>query len=169
MLIHLGHEPGAARTMASLVMWTTLVSLPLGGRVIEVVGFVTPTMLVSLSLAAIIVLVVPLGVAPAALCVAFGLFVGVPGGALMALISEAVTAENRGPGLGVFYTWYYVGMTAAPALAGWTRDSSGSASAPVIFAAVMLAGVVLCVGCLRGLQRSWPIQGGQRPGPSDRA
>jgi MFS family permease len=76
----------------------------------------------------------------------------------MALSAEAVSPDNRGPGLGIFYTWYYVGKTVGPALAGWTRDISGSPAAPVILGAVMLIGVVLLVGTLRILQTYWPIE-----------
>ena len=72
--------------------------------------------------------------------------------------AEAVSPGNRGPGLGIFYTWYYVGMTAGPALAGWTRDISGSPAAPVILGAAMLICVVLLVGTLRILQVCRPIE-----------
>ncbi len=76
----------------------------------------------------------------------------------MALSAEAVSSDNRGPGLGIFYTWYYVGMTVGPALAGWTRDISGSTAAPIILGAAMLIGVVLLIGTLRVLQVVWPIE-----------
>jgi MFS family permease len=76
----------------------------------------------------------------------------------MAMSAEAVNSDNRGPGLGIFYTWYYAGMTAGPALAGWTRDISGSAAAPIILGAAMLIGAVLLVGTLRMLQAVWPIE-----------
>ena len=77
----------------------------------------------------------------------------------MALTAEAVSPENRGPGLGIFFTWYFVGMTVAPALAGWTRDVSGSAASHIILSAGMMAVGVLFVGVLRLMQRNWPIEG----------
>ena len=94
------------------------------------------------------------GIAPEVLCVAFGVIAGIPAGALMALSAQALSADNRGPGLGIFYTWYYAGMTVGPVLAGWTRDVSGSAAAPVILGAALLGGVILSVGVLRLLQAS---------------
>jgi MFS family permease len=97
------------------------------------------------------------GIAPDILCFAFGLVAGIPAGALVALSSESVTPENRGPGLGIFYTGYYIGMAASPALAGWSRDASGSAAAPVLIGAAMMVGVIMSVGVLRMLQRMWPI------------
>jgi hypothetical protein len=59
--------------------------------------------------------------------------------------------------LGIFYTWYFAGMTVGPAFAGWTRDLSG-VNAPLITSAVMLIVVVFSVGLLRALQRVWPIE-----------
>jgi len=35
----------------------------------------------------------------------------------MSLTAQAVSPDNRGPGLGIFYTWYFVGMSAGPASA----------------------------------------------------
>ena len=80
----------------------------------------------------------------------------------MAMSAQAVSRENRGPGLGIFYTWYYTGMTLMPVLAGWLRDWTGSAKAPVLFSAILVAGTVLCVWLLRGLQIAWPIERDRR-------
>ena len=95
---------------------------------------------------------------PEASLLAFGFFGLIPAGALMALSAQAITPDNRGPGLGVFYTWYYVGMTLAPAVAGWTRDASQSAAAPVVLAAAMLTAVALLVGLFRVMQAAWSIE-----------
>lgn len=138
-------------------MWATLLSIPLGGRVLEVFGWITVSIVVTLSTASALMVGIAYGFAPGVLCLAFGLVVGIPAGALVALTSEALTAENRGPGLGIYYTGYYIGMTAGPVLAGWTRDASGSAAAPVLLGAAMLVCVVLSVVGLRILQRAWPI------------
>ena len=98
------------------------------------------------------------GLAPELSFIALGIFFGIPAGALMALSAEAVSAGNRGPCLGAFYTWYYVGMTISPMLAGWTRDVSGSAAAPIVMAAVMMLIVIISVGIFRLLQKMWPIE-----------
>ena len=49
-------------------------------------------------------------------------------------------------------------MTVAPVIAGWLRDWTGSTKAPVLFSALLMASVVLCVGLLRLLQANWPIR-----------
>ncbi|MAG97302.1 MAG: hypothetical protein CMM08_11530 [Rhodospirillaceae bacterium] len=158
VLIDQGYQAGAARSVTSLAMWSMLISIPFGGRVLEIAGWITVSVVVTLTAATAAMLAVSQGVAPEVLCVVFGLIAGIPAGALMALTAEAVSPDNRGPGLGIFYTWYYVGMTLGPALAGWTRDSSGDPAAPVIFGAILLAGVMIFVGSLRLLQAAWPIE-----------
>ena len=154
-----GWTPADARSTVSLAMWAMLVSIPLGGRVLELVGWVTLSIVTTLAVATASLVAIAHGIAPEILCFAFGLIAGIPAGALVALSSESVTAENRGPGLGIFYTGYYIGMVVCPVLAGWSRDATGSVAAPVLLAAALMAGVILSVAVLRLLQRSLPIRG----------
>lgn len=158
VLVSHGYSPARARSVVSLAMWAMLLSIPLGGRVLEVFGWITVSIAATLSAAIACMVGIAYGIEPEILCVAFGLTAGIPAGALVALSSEALTAENRGPGLGIFYTGYYIGMAAGPALAGWTRDATGSVAAPVLLGAAMLVCVVLSVAALRLLQRVWPIE-----------
>lgn len=152
-----GYEPGVARSTTSLAMWSMLISVPFGGRLLEVFGWITASIVVTIAASALVMAAVAQGAAPEMLCVAFGVISGIPAGALMALSAEALTPDNRGPGLGIFYTWYYVGMTVSPAVAGWTRDASGDAAAPVLLGASYFGIVILCVALLRLLQATWPI------------
>ncbi len=166
VLVNDGYSPAEARSIVSLAMWATLLSIPLGGRILEVFGWITVSIVVTLSAASLLMVGIAYGFAPEALCLAFGLVVGIPAGALVALTSEALTVENRGPGLGIYYTGYYIGMTVGPVLAGWTRDASGSVAAPVLLGAAMLVCVVLSVVGLRILQRAWPITDTTRAAPA---
>ncbi len=158
VLIAKGYDPAGAHSVTSLAMWAMLVSIPFGGRILEMFGWVTVSITVTLSAASVAMIALSQGIAPEASCIAFGVIAGIPAGAIMALSTEAVSADNRGPGLGIFYTWYYVGMTASPALAGWTRDVTGDAAAPVLLGAAMLIVVVLLIGALRVLQRMWAVE-----------
>jgi predicted MFS family arabinose efflux permease len=157
-LISQGYTPPAARSVVSLAMWATLVSIPLGGRVLEKFGWVTVSIFATLAVSSTLMVGIAQGIMPQALCIAFGLIAGIPAGALVALSAEAVTPDNRGPGLGIFYTGYYIGMTVGPAVAGWTRDAAASTAAPVLLGAGMLVMVALCVAALRLLQALWPIR-----------
>lgn len=164
-LVAKGWAAAEARSAASLMMWASLVSLPLGGRLMEKFGYVTPGIAGFLLAAAGCAGAIFVGWAPAAMFLLFGLAAGVPGGALMALTSQATTPANRGPGLGVFYTWYYAGMTIAPAIAGWLRDTLDQAGAPVLFAGALMVATVTTVLLLRLLQARWPIPSAS-PSPS---
>jgi len=157
VFISAGYETGPAHSVTSLFMWAAMISLPLGGQILGKLESVTPAIVITLLIASGLVVAFAFGVLPVITTVLFGLFVGIPGGALMSLSAQAVSSTNRGPGLGIFYTWYYVGMTVAPAVAGWLRDWSGSSRMPVFFAASMLIGVILVVILFRFLQRRWPI------------
>jgi hypothetical protein len=44
--------------------------------------------------------------------------------------------------MGIFITWYYLGMTALPFVAGAVRDLSGNAAGPLVFGGVLL---IVCV------------------------
>ncbi len=156
-LVAQGWTIAAAHSAASLMMWATLLSLPLGGRLMEKFGYVTLTIAVFLLIAAGCTVLLFQGMAPAAMFVLIGLAAGIPGGALVALTSEAVTPANRGPGLGIYYTWYYAGMAITPAGAGWLRDAVGHAGAPLLLASALMVATVLGVLLLRLLQARWPI------------
>lgn len=154
----LGYEAGQARTIISLATWSMLISTPFGGRIMEMLGWITLPTVICLTVSAVLTVALVQGLSPVVVTIALGAIFGFPAGALMSLTAQALSPDNRGPGLGIFYTWYFVGMTAGPAFAGWMRDLSGVA-APLITGAVMLVVVVICVGSLRALQRIWPIEG----------
>lgn len=156
-LVSAGYERGAANSVTSLFMWTAMVSVPLGGRILQSVRHVTPALAALLLGSSAMLVVITTGTLPAASIILLGIIAGIPAGALMSLSAEAVSRENRGPGLGIFYTWYYLGMTLVPVLAGWLRDWTGSAKAPVLLSALLMASVVVCVVLLRTLQAKWPI------------
>jgi predicted MFS family arabinose efflux permease len=56
---------------------------------------------------------------------------------MVALPSTAVPAERRAIGLGLFYTWFYVGAALCPPLGGWLYERSGTPAAPVYLNAVL--------------------------------
>jgi MFS family permease len=56
---------------------------------------------------------------------------------MVGLPALALAPENRGPGLGIFYTLYYAGMAIGPALAGFSRDLTERAEAPLLFGGAM--------------------------------
>ena len=107
-----------AGSLVSLGLWVSILSLPLGGYLTERLGF-TNAMIVTFSLvSAAALFLLPYLPFPLGLSILVGLGIGPPAGALVALQTQALSPENRGPGLGVFYSWYYLAMAAGPVIAG---------------------------------------------------
>ena len=73
----------------------------------------------------------------AALALAIGGLGAVPVSPMVALPSQAVPAANRSVALGVFYTWFYLGAAACPALGGWLYELAGTPAAPIYLDAVL--------------------------------
>jgi hypothetical protein len=75
----------------------------------------------------------------------------------MALTVETVRAENRNMGVGLYYSFHYIGLTFIPMIAGWALDLSGSNAAPMFVGAACTALAIGVLGLLRFVQlRSLP-------------
>jgi cyanate permease len=121
----------------SFATWTLMVSVPLGGALIERAG--RPVLLIAISLvvmAAAIALVALSGDSRWAIAFA-GLITGIPAGAIMALPAQVLSPQSRAAGMGIFFTWYYLAMALFPAIAGLLRDLSGDPRVPLLFAAAI--------------------------------
>jgi MFS family permease len=158
VLIDHGYDPMAARSATSLMMWVSMLAAPIGGRLTELTGRVTWWILGTLLVSCIPIVTISQGMLPTLSFIVLGILISIPVGAMVSLMSEAVSSENRGPGLGIFYTWFYAGMAIGPALAGWTRDQTGDPASPILLAASLLVVAVLLIGLLRLLQVIWPIE-----------
>ena len=88
---------------------------------------------------------------PLVLSILLGLGIA-PAGAIVALPSQALNSENRALGLGIFYTWYYIGMAVGPVGAGLGRDLTDSAATPVLIGGAMFLGVIFFIVMFRLLQ-----------------
>ena len=130
-------------TLVSVGLWVSLISLPLGWYLTERVGWPKATIAIFCMLAAVAMFLLPFVPIPLGLSILVGLAIGPPAGALVALPANALSAENRGAGFGVFYTWYFAAMAIGPVLAGLGRDMTGSAATPVVIGGAMFVGTVL--------------------------
>lgn len=143
--------PETAGFITSLATWLLIVTVPLGGLLIDRLGRSAAIMYVCFS-------IMGLAMAGAALLpVAFaavlivGVFAGLPAGAIMALPAASLSPSVRTRGLGVFFTWYYALMAVMPPVAGWIGDASGFVPAPLFFAAVVMAATMLSLFVFRRL------------------
>ena len=151
LLIARGAALGDAGRVVSLAIWVTMLSVPLGGLVTDRLG--RPTLLIvtgTLAAAATMLLIPVLAHALLAFCLV-GLVIGAPPGGLMALLPRALASERLATGLGVFYTVFYVMMALTQPAAGLVRDVVGDPSAPIVFAAVVMAATVVGLAIFRRL------------------
>jgi predicted MFS family arabinose efflux permease len=105
---------------------------------------------------ALVIALLPLGLYPALLFIVLGLLFGVPGGLVMKLPADVLAPENRAAGMGVYFACYYAGMAALTPVAGLLRDATGSASAPILVGAGVMAAAALSLGLFRALQHNYP-------------
>jgi MFS family permease len=153
-LIAAGDSAAHAGVLVSLVSWSILPALPLGAWLADRAGHPMTTMFSFFALGALAIALLPfVGGAPGLLA-AIGLIFGPPGGLIMALPGQAAPPERRALAMGVYFTVYYVGMGVAPGIAGFARDVTGSAAAPLWLAVLMLALAMLSLLAFRALRRN---------------
>ena len=75
----------------------------------------------------------------------FGISFALATPVIASLPVRILSAQSRGPGLGVYYVWYYAGLPILTPLGGLLKDRFGTAAMSVYFASAMMAA---CVGLL---------------------
>jgi len=149
-----GYGVAEAGALVSLTTWVLVPALPLGGYIAMRINRPAATTAFCFVGCAVVMSALPLGLAPALLFASLGLLFGPPGGLIMKLPADVLDARNRAAGMGIYFACYYAGMAALTPVAGLLRDTTGSASAPLLFGgAVMFAGA-LTLALFRALQRS---------------
>jgi predicted MFS family arabinose efflux permease len=160
VLVARGTPAIEASTVVSTALWVSLLSVPLGGFIMQRIG-ATGLIIAGLTVGAGAALAaMPYLGAPLAISIVVGIGLA-PAGAIFALPSTVLGAEHRAVGIGIFFTWYYLAMAAGPPIAGLGRDLTNSASVPLLIGGAMFAATPLCVAAFRLLQRD-----GTSPQPS---
>ena len=143
-----------ASGFASLAIWVTMLSVPLGGLLTDRLG--RPTLMIvtgSLIAAATTLLIPVLAHSMLAFCLV-GLAIGAPPGGLMALLPRTLPSERLTTGFGVFYTVFYVMMALTQPAAGLVRDLAGDPAAPIVFAALVMAATVVGLAAFHRIERA---------------
>jgi hypothetical protein len=71
----------------------------------------------------------------------------------VAFVPRSVRSEQLASAFGIFYATYYLGMAALQPVAGLLRDLTGSAAAPLFFAAGAMVLVAAATGIFRWIER----------------
>jgi len=153
-----GDSAAHASAVVSVVSWVLIVSVPLGASIAERVGHPMSTMVIFLVLAAAAFALLPFAGGSLALMAAIGLLFGPPAGLIMALAGQSVAPERRALAMGVYFTMYYVGMGVVPGIAGFARDVTGSAAAPIWLSVAMMLLTVVSLIAFRAVRRNEPAR-----------
>ncbi len=138
MLAQGGIAPVTSGLIGAAATWLLVASVILGGFLAQ--RGLSPTILIMLGS---VVWAGCLGTialgntlsAPALLLA--GSAMGLPVGVIMSLPAQALRPESRALGMGIFYTWLYIGHGLIPPIAGHLQDAFANPVAPLYFAAVL--------------------------------
>lgn len=150
-----------AARVVSLMSWVPVVSLPLGGYLASRYG--VPVIVMTVGLVGTIAanLAIPYVSAPYVAYLLYGFFITLATPIIGALPAQVLRPEVRGPGLGVFMVWNFVGMAIFPMIGGYLGEAYGSAEMAVLFAAaVMVAALATALTFFAARDRLQPPQDG---------
>jgi predicted MFS family arabinose efflux permease len=77
---------------------------------------------------------------------------------MVALPAEALRPDRRAIGLGLFYTWFYLGTAVCPPLGGWLYDLAGTPAAPIYLNAGLGIATIVLYALFVGLARIRRVQ-----------
>jgi len=157
VLIAGGVSVGPAGVVVSLALWTTLVSMPLGGYLADRVKQRDRLIVVSSLAAAGCMGAYATLPMPWLWCVLGGLVLGPAPGGIMALLPGTLRPDRLSIAFGIYYSMLYAGVAVAQPLAGLLLDISGHPAMPVWFAAVLMLLVVVGLAGFRRVQKSTSV------------
>jgi hypothetical protein len=77
---------------------------------------------------------------------------------MIALPAEVLRPQSRGPGMGIFYTWSYVGNALLIPMAGYVRDLTGDPGAPLTFAGALEIAAIAALILFRFFQHRYGLR-----------
>jgi MFS family permease len=157
LLISQGVAAKEAGFGTSLASWATVATVALGGLLFDRIGHATALMITSLAVLGLSIMLLP-GASSFALIAFIGAVGGLPTGAMIALPAEVLRPQSRGPGMGVFYTWSYVGNALLIPMAGYVRDLTGDPGAPLTFAGALEIAAIAALVLFRFFQHRYALR-----------
>ena len=155
LLVERGATPGGANLAVGWAPLLSIVTVPLGGALLDRVRRRDVVITLGLVGPAVACGALALG-GPATLwSVLLGLLIA-PVAGVVALPGEALSPPSRNTGFGLFYTVFYAGMALTPAVAGYLVDARGEPAALWLATGLWLAALP-ALGIFRALQRRWSM------------
>lgn len=140
-LVSGGMGVSEAGLLVGLATWLTVASVQTGGVLAQWWGKTDILVLAGVIIWAAGLLLLP-SAEPAVVLVAVALFLGLPVGVIVSMPAIVLPSESRAVGMGVFFTWLYVGHATLPPVAGWLQDVTGDAAAPFFFAGLLVLAII---------------------------
>lgn len=128
LLAERGWSIAAAGSAISLVLWLSVVSVPVGGLFADRTGRPLTLAVAASLLVALLVAWLPRSDAVITILVLIGLASGIPAGPIMSLPARVLAPQTRAIGMGVFYTLFYAAMMLGPVVAGRLAKSADTAA-----------------------------------------
>ena len=138
-----------AASIVSVASWLLIASGALAGVIADRTGRAGLVLTVCMAVAIACLVALPWPGWALPVSIAAGLIGFAPAGLVMALTGEAMAPHKRAFGMGVFFSAWFLMTAPAPAIAGWLRDRTGDAYAPMIFAIVAIVLTVAGYGAFR--------------------
>ena len=150
MLVDRGWSIAEAGSTISIVLWVSVLSVPLGGLLADRTGRPATIVVASALLTAVLMVLLPRSGAVLLIVFALGLISGLPAGPIMSLPARVLAPQTRAIGMGVFFTMFFACMMLGPVVGGACAKWAGSAAAAFDFGAAM---ILLCPLILWGFNR----------------
>ncbi|MBJ6370473.1 CynX/NimT family MFS transporter [Sedimentitalea arenosa] len=142
----------AAASVISVGSWLMILSGAACGQIVDRFGRRETVLAVCMAGAILALMLLGRPGAGLAASLLFGLVGMAPAGVIMALAGQAVAPERRAFGMGVFFTVYFIVMTASPPVAGWIFDRTGAPDGAILFGAALFALVLPLAAMFRVLK-----------------
>jgi predicted MFS family arabinose efflux permease len=147
-----GYTVAAAASMVSMVTWIIIFSVQFGGYIAEKIKRPNTILVACFIGIGSSLCLLPSWPYPLTLLIWLGIIFGPPAGIIVALPAEVLQPQNRSVGMGLFWSIFYGGMMALTSLAGFSRDVTQSAAAPIVFAGLLLLIAILIFAIFRVYQ-----------------
>jgi len=139
VLMSSGYDGTQAASVISTASWVMIFSVTAVGRLADRTGRHATVLCVCLAVGIASLLLLPHGEWAIALSLVFGLIGAAPAGVIMSLTAQSMAPQRRALGMGVFLSFYFLIVTAAPPVAGWLFDRTGRPFAAIALAAALFA------------------------------
>lgn len=146
-----------AGLVVSLMSWVFIFALPLGGYIAT--RFKAPNIVMFSGLIGTIIVgaFIPYTSIPFIMFMLFGIFFAISASVIATLPAEVLSPENRGPGFGIYYIWYYAGSALFPVIGGYLKDIIGTATSSLFLGVGLMIATLMLVGLFRLAQTYFPV------------